>query len=167
MTLEKFTIGSLSVLALMLFIGVLTQGTSYVNFFLIEDGLPPSQSKPLETQIVSCDTVYLKKVNFLTAKENSLQTSLEKLFSIKTPRVSGLYSPFYKSNLTFQINENPNLKKITLNLIGDLKLLSECQAPYIQKTLANSIQEFYPEYKYDIQLNGSSKDYLDLIQPVN
>jgi len=164
---EKFTIRSLFVLAVILFIAVLTQGTNYVNFFLVNQNLTSSFDEDKHHEILSCDTVHLQKEQFLTYQSNSLDTSLNKILSISTPKVSSLYSPFYKSNLTAKTTVNTRLKVVTVNLKGDLNLISECEAPYVHSVLKNSILEFYPDYKPNILLNGSKEDYLELIQPVS
>ncbi|MBI95564.1 hypothetical protein CL656_00210 [bacterium] len=164
---EKFTIRSLFVLAAILFVAILTQGTTYVNFFLVNPSLPTSVDSQKHQEIISCETVHLQKEQFLSYQPDSLDTSLKKIFSITTPKVSGLYSPFYKSELTFDIQEDSVLKVVTLNLKGSLNLISECETPYVHSILKNSILEFYPDYKYNILLNGSEKEYLELIQPIN
>ena len=166
MTPEKFTVRSLLVLAAMLFIAILTQGTSYVNFFLIDYNVSDSANESNQLQVISCETVNVNRVEFLTSKPNSLETSLHKLLSVKTPKVSGLYSPFYKSNLDFELKVDQVSKIVNLNLKGDLLLISECQAPYIDALLAQSILEFYPDFKYQISLNGSKDNYNQLIVPL-
>lgn len=166
MSLEKFTIRSLFVLSGMLFLALLTQGTSYVNFFLIDFNTEQSSINQSVIEINSCEKVYLTKKKFLSSNSPSLKTSLNKVLSIKTPKTAGLYSPFYKSNLKVEVIEESRILKVTLNLIGDLNLLSECQAPFVHSLIVNSIQEFYPDYKYEIQLNGSKDNYLELIQPL-
>jgi len=163
MNSEKFIVRGLIVLAGFLGLALITQNTSYVDFFLVNNNPYIRVSDKIHTPIQACDTVYLEKRSILRYANNSISKAFNKLATIQSPRNSGLYNPFYKSNISFQVDYNSYQDEVVLDIQGDLLPVSECDVPLIQGIIDKTIDHYYPNSYQKVLLNGSQKDYMDIL----
>jgi len=162
MNLEKFAYNVLIVLVLFLFSALILQDTSRVSFFLINKNDHILTSNKDLIKVDSCETVYLQESTFLTYNQMTFETAFQKILGLKHAKVSDLYSPLYKSNLTFKINDD-NSKKVELDLEGDLILVSECDSALVDSLIKQNLEFYYPNSQKIIKLNGNTQNYLDAL----
>ncbi len=90
---------------------------------------------------------------------NNLQAALNWMLSYKTPKVSGLDNPFYASTLQANVTQSDSYTIVDIQ--GQAILESECFEADFKVLIEKTIEYYLQDIPYQIQLNGSSQDFID------